>query len=180
MVDWEDIVSREGPGTWRSIYRLVGNRADADECLQETFVDAVKSSRRGPVENWAGLLRRLGTARAVDRLRERSRRRHRERASELRAAAAREAPPDQRAEADELSEVLCQAISTLPPKQSQAFCLHTFEQWSYQEVARELTVTPDAVGVLLHRARARLRERLARSTALASAGGTGRGAGGAS
>jgi len=63
MVDWEDIVSREGPGTWRSIYRLVGNRADADECLQETFVDAVKASRRGPVEKWAGLPRRLGTAR---------------------------------------------------------------------------------------------------------------------
>jgi DNA-directed RNA polymerase specialized sigma24 family protein len=43
------------------------------------------------------------------------------------------------------------------------FCLHCLEGWSYQDVAGQLGVTVNAVGVLLHRARQRLRAWLADS-----------------
>jgi RNA polymerase sigma-70 factor (ECF subfamily) len=48
----------------------------------------------------------------------------------------------------------------LPPNQAEAFCLHCLEDWTYREIAGHLGISVDAVGVLVHRARKRLRERL--------------------
>jgi DNA-directed RNA polymerase specialized sigma24 family protein len=52
------------------------------------------------------------------------------------------------------------ALAVLPPRQAEAFCLHCLEAFSYQEVAQQMTISVDAVGVLLHRARGRLRQLL--------------------
>jgi RNA polymerase sigma-70 factor (ECF subfamily) len=60
----------------------------------------------------------------------------------------------------ELSERLRTALGRIPSKQAEAFCLHCLEGWSYQEVAQQLAVSIDSVGVLLHRARKRLRQLL--------------------
>ena len=40
MPDWREILSRDGPAAWRTAYRLLGNRADADECFQEACMAA--------------------------------------------------------------------------------------------------------------------------------------------
>src|SRR6185437_1238754 len=74
MPDWQEIMARHGPPAWRAAYRITGNRADSDECLQEAFLGALKVARRGPVRSWGALLKLLATARAVDCLRERRRR----------------------------------------------------------------------------------------------------------
>jgi len=67
MPDWDEILTRDGPAVWRTAYRIVGNRADADECVQEAFLHALEISRRKPVQHWCALLQRLAAARAVDR-----------------------------------------------------------------------------------------------------------------
>ena len=41
MPDWEAIIREHGPAVWQTAYRLVNDRADADDCMQETFVAAV-------------------------------------------------------------------------------------------------------------------------------------------
>ena len=73
MPDWPEIIERDGASVWRTAYRLLGNRADADECFQEAFLAALEVSRREPVRDWGALLRRLAAARALDRLRRRYR-----------------------------------------------------------------------------------------------------------
>jgi RNA polymerase sigma-70 factor (ECF subfamily) len=161
MVDWQAILERDGPAVWRSAFRIVGNRADADECFQEAFLGALAVSRREPVENYRALLQRLAAARAVDRLRERMRRRAREEVADLDAVGGHDPSPSRQAEDAELSDRLREALGELPAKQAEVFCLHCLESWSYQEIARHLAVTVDAVGVLLYRARRRLRERMA-------------------
>ena len=60
-----------------------------------------------------------------------------------------------------MSARLREALATLPPRQADVFSLYNLEGWSYQDIARHLGVSVDAVGVLLHRARTRLRQRLA-------------------
>ena len=40
MPDRQEIVSRDGDAVWRTAYRYLGNRADADECFQEAFLAA--------------------------------------------------------------------------------------------------------------------------------------------
>src|SRR5262245_50244770 len=73
MTDWEAIVREHGRAVWRTAWRVLADHADADDCLQEAFVDAVELSRRQPVRHWGRLLTRLAAARALDRLRRRLR-----------------------------------------------------------------------------------------------------------
>jgi RNA polymerase sigma-70 factor (ECF subfamily) len=122
---------------------------------------ALAVSRREPVKNWRALLQRLAAARAIDRLRERMKRSAREQQADLDAVGGHDPPPSRQAEDAELFRRLREALGALPAKQAQVFSLHCLESWSYQEIARHLAITVDAVGVLLHRARRRLRERLA-------------------
>ena len=58
MTDWKIIVEQHGGLVWATAYRLVGNREDAADCFQETFLEAVKTSRR---EAGARLVRIVAT-----------------------------------------------------------------------------------------------------------------------
>jgi RNA polymerase sigma-70 factor, ECF subfamily len=160
MPDWDEILTRDGPAVWRTAYRIVGNRADADECFQEAFLAALEVSRRGPVGHWCALLQRLAAARAIDRIRNRLRRGRFEPVADWDALGGPAPPPSKSVEDAELSAQLRDAIAELPSNQAEAFCLHVLEGWSYREIAEHLDATIDSVGVLVHRARTRLRHRL--------------------
>jgi DNA-directed RNA polymerase specialized sigma24 family protein len=54
MPDWQEIVEREKKAVWQTVYRILGNRADADECFQDAFLAAWEVSRRGPVHKRSG------------------------------------------------------------------------------------------------------------------------------
>ena len=75
-------------------------------------------------------------------------------------AVSREANPVQEAEASELAERLRAALPHLSQDQAAVFCLSCLENLSYQEIGERLGMTANAVGVMLHRARHRLRELL--------------------
>ena len=77
VTDWKLIVDQHGPLVWATASRLLGNHADAQDCFQETFFEAIKLARREPVRDWGSLLRHLATVRALDLLRVRCRRRSR-------------------------------------------------------------------------------------------------------
>ena len=70
--------------------------------------------------------------------------------------------PIRQAEEAELADELRAALGQIPPRQAEVFCLHCLEDWSYQEIAEHLGISIDSVGVLLHRARNRLRLLLAK------------------
>lgn len=161
MTDWEGIVRQYGALVWQTAYRLLGDRADVADCFQETFVSALDVARRETVLNWAGLLRRLATARALDLLRKRMREGGRRDSTpdweEFRSAAA---GPGEHAQAAELGERLQAALGRLPQQQAEVFCLRHINGLSYEEISDQTGMTVDAVGVTLHRARGRLRELL--------------------
>jgi RNA polymerase sigma-70 factor (ECF subfamily) len=161
MTDWEAVVSQHVAVVWRTVYRLVGNHADAWDCVQETFLDAVKTDRREPVRNWPALLRRLATARALDLLRVRSRQRQRSNPeADPSQAVSQEPDPSHRVEANELADRLRAAVGRLPRRQAEVFCLISFEQMTSEEVAERLGISPTAARMLLSRARRRLRRLL--------------------
>jgi RNA polymerase sigma-70 factor (ECF subfamily) len=159
MIDWPALVRQNTPLVWRTVYRLVAHDADAADCLQETFVSAMAVARREPVGNWPGLLQRLATARALDCVRRRQRETvHQTPLGSSEAVASAEPNPLQEAVSRELANRLRLALADLPGPQAEAFCLRNLNGLSYLEVAKELGVSVDAVGVLLHRARHRLRD----------------------
>ena len=161
MTDWQEVVEQHGQVVWQTAYRLLGNHADASDCLQKVFLDAVQVARREPVRHWPALLRRMATARALDILRDRYRRRDRSKPMAAAAEVFADSPlPEQEAEAAELSEHLRIALSRLPVRQAEVFCLRWIEGLSYEEISERLEVEPNHVGVLLNRARKRLRQLL--------------------
>jgi RNA polymerase sigma factor (sigma-70 family) len=159
MVDWPAVVKQHGPLVWQTVYRLVGNEADAADCFQNTFVAALDLTRQETVRHWPALLKRLAAMQALNRLRRRGweARRARPLADQQ---TSREATPEQAARTAELSGQLLLALAELEPRQAQVFWLACLEGWSYQDVATELQITVNYVGVLMNRARAELRDRL--------------------
>jgi len=174
MPDWSEIIERDGKRVWRTAYRLLGNRADADECFQEAFLAALEVSRREPVRDWGALLGRLAAARAIDRLRQRYRHGINRPVADWESLPGPSPLPSQGAEDAELTGPLRAALADLPPRQAEVFCLHHLEDWSYQEIAAHLAITVDSVGVMLHRARRRLRELLESSSEVPRVAGRGR------
>jgi RNA polymerase sigma-70 factor (ECF subfamily) len=161
MTDWDAVVGQYAAVVQRTVYRLVGNHADAWDCIQETFLEAVKIDRAKGVRNWPALLRRLATARALDLLRRRCRQRNRSSPeADPAQAIGREPSPSHHAEANELAERLRVAVSQLPGRQAQVFCLTCFEQMTSEEVGEQLGISPTAARMLLCRARRRLQRLL--------------------
>jgi RNA polymerase sigma-70 factor (ECF subfamily) len=159
--DWSAIVHEHGATVWRLARRLLDDEADAGDCFQETFIAALSASRSTPVANWPGFLSRICAARAVDLLRRRIRDRRRTAplVDALAVAAAGPTAADALA-GHELADRLRAALTALPRQQAEVFTLTVVEQLPHAEVATLCGLTPNHVGVLVHRARVRLRELL--------------------
>ncbi len=156
VIDWQIIIEKHGPAVWQTAYRLLGNRTDAADCFQETFICALELSRRQRIRSFSALLTRLATTRAIDRLRRRFRRSHCEAVST--AVPSTNPGPAQMAQQKELIARLRESLTQLPPQEAQVFCLRYLNDMSYRQIAKALDIKTNAAGVLLHRARAKLRQ----------------------
>ena len=158
MTDWPRVVADHGPLVWRTAYRLLGRHADAADCFQRTFLAAVELAAGQAVRHWPAVLARLATARALDQLRSRYRF---ERVEGLDADPPGPAgDPFDAAATGELAEALRVALADIESVQAEVFCLVALEGFSNRDAAAQLGVTANHAGVLLHRARSALRERL--------------------
>jgi RNA polymerase sigma-70 factor (ECF subfamily) len=154
VTDWQSIVDKHGGLVWSIAYRLLGNDADAADCFQETFVSAFEFSRKQRIRSYPALLSRLATVRAIDQLRSRNRPSN---LSDCRDVVDNNPSPQQHLAAYELAEQLRLALGKLPPGEAEVFCLRCLNGLSYRAIARQLGIKRNAVGVMLHRARQKLR-----------------------
>lgn len=161
MTDWEQIVQAHSSLVWTTAFRLLNHREDASDCTQDVFLEAIGIARQEPVRSWKGLLIRLCTCRALDRLRRRSRDEdRREPAGDCAELVSTDSKPEQAAERAELADLLRWALADLPEQQAEVFCLRVFNEMSYRQIARQTGIHPSTVSVLLHRARLKLQELL--------------------
>jgi RNA polymerase sigma-70 factor (ECF subfamily) len=162
LTDWEEVVRDYSPAIWKTAYRLVGNRDDAADCVQETFLSAMRHGNSQPVAHWGAFLHRIATARALDSLRKRYQMSaHREPVPADWASLPDFRPdPHKLAEGSELVQKLLHALTELPKLQAEAFCLRYLAELEYREIAESLEINPNSVGALLHRTRESLRRML--------------------
>jgi RNA polymerase sigma-70 factor (ECF subfamily) len=146
---------------WKITYRLLANYQDAQDCFQETFLSALEVSKNEPVRNFRALLARIAAARAIDRLR---RRYHCDSNGSVNidAFANSDLGPDGQMRSIELAEQLRQALAKVPQQEAEIFCLRFLNDLSYRQIAKTTGLKRNAVGVILHRTRQRLREILER------------------
>jgi RNA polymerase sigma-70 factor (ECF subfamily) len=101
----------------------------------------------------------VATTRALDLLRQRIRQRTQiDGTAEFSEPISTAPGPLQDLHYGELSERLRRALALLPADQAEVFCLRALEEQSYRQIARQMKMTTNAAGVLLHRARLHLQE----------------------
>jgi len=159
VADWPAIVEQHGPYVWRTAFRLLSDREEASDCYQETFLSAVEYSRQKEISNWPGLLKRIATSRALDRLRRRYRNRD-EPLENGEAVLAREPAPDEPMQQAEWMERFRQVLAELPERQADVFWLSEVEMLEHREIANQWDVTTQEVAMWLHRAKQKLRRLL--------------------
>ncbi|HZJ53943.1 MAG TPA: sigma-70 family RNA polymerase sigma factor [Myxococcaceae bacterium] len=145
----EELYRRHSPRLYGLLLRMLRETADAEEILQETFVDAWRrageyAASRGSVEAW---LITIARSRAIDRIRNRGARLRLVKQSEQLASAdaPQPEPPDVHAQTR-----LRKALGTLPPEQRRALELAYWEGLSQSEISRE---TGDPLGTVKTRVR---------------------------
>jgi RNA polymerase sigma-70 factor (ECF subfamily) len=157
MNNLEEIRSRHGQLVWNTIYRVLRDYAESLDCYQDVFCEVLQRARETEVENWPAYLRWLATRRAIDRLRARQRRHSRFDSGDISLVEAPNPDPSETAQLNELVELVRHELVKLPQQQAEAFWLSCIEEMTYEEVGRQLGIDTSTVGVLIHRAKLRLR-----------------------
>ncbi len=143
--------------------RVTRDAHDAEDATQATFLTlAAKGRLHGEIQAPEAWLRRVAHRLALDLIRSRKRRLARE---NLRSETTSEITPDvgsDLASASEHKKILQEELAQLPAAYRMPLVLHYFGGLSRDEMAEQLRVRPNTLGVRLHRAREQLRKRLAR------------------
>ena len=160
QIDWQAVVAEYGSTVWAVAYRLLRDRADAEDCFQETFVSAWQMARQRPVRTMRALLIRIATTKAIDRLRYRARRLQRGQVGLDWEVPSGDRDPARVMADRELADEIRAALAQLPPQQATAFCLRFLNDMSQREIGRELGINTGTAGVLIHRARKKLEQLL--------------------
>jgi RNA polymerase sigma-70 factor (ECF subfamily) len=159
VIDWQIIIEKHGAIVWKTAYRLLGNYTDTSDCFQETFVSALKVSSNQKIKNFPAFLARLATTRAIDMLRMRFRHEANNSTIDCSQTTANDySDPVNYVQNQELATNLQKALVQLPVQEAQVFCLRYLNDMSYHKIAKELDLKTNAVGVLLHRAKEKLRK----------------------
>ena len=154
------------------LYRMVRNRAIAEELAQNVFLRVYRSrTTYEPTAKFTSWLFRIATHVALNWLRDR---RHETNQLSLSAGPERDSErqiADRRPTVDQLmlAEVrldeIRQAIAELPDRQRAAVIMHKYEELEYTQIATALSCSPQTVKSLLFRAYNTLRVRLAHMAA---------------
>ncbi|SDJ34858.1 RNA polymerase, sigma 29 subunit, SigE [Frankineae bacterium MT45] len=159
---WDEVVREHADRVYRLAYRLSGNRADAEDLTQETFVRVFRSLAQYSPGTFEGWLHRITTNLFLDMVRRRQRIRFDalpEDAGER--LASNSAGPEQAYAELHLDPEIEKALDALPADFRAAVVLCDLEELSYEEIAATLGIKVGTVRSRIHRGRVLLREALA-------------------
>lgn len=165
LAAFEHLVISYQDRLFRLAYRMLGNRADAEDIVQETLMSSWRTlPTLQDVNAFGGWMYRMTTNKCLDLLRRRST--HTEIITdpdEIRADAAgprapRGTDPAREAELSAQRGGLTSVLNTLPPAQRACWLLREMHGRSYAEIGATLKISPAAVRGTLARARHRIAE----------------------
>ncbi len=139
-------------------FRLTGNRADAEDLTQETFIDLNRVAARYKSQgSFNAFIFTLARRRLIDSYRKKSCRpiEYIDPSEFLIQCQSETIDYSQ-----EIEEIFHRALSTLPDKQRIAILLLQQQGLSYKEIAQSLGASQSAVKTWIHRARIHLRSEL--------------------
>jgi RNA polymerase sigma-70 factor (ECF subfamily) len=147
---------------FRAAHRITGSPADAEDVLQTVFLRLVKGGEAYDLsQNPEAYLSRAAINASLDLIRSRGRSKSVE-LSEVDSIALESKFPNPETEhADrELQKLIRQAVARLGKTAGEMFVLRYYEGYDNQEIAKMLDTSQMVVGVVLHRARTKLRKEI--------------------
>jgi len=163
---FEVLVRRHERRVFGLVFRMLGNREEAEDVAQEAFLALHRHGRRFRGEaRFSTFVYRVAANAALNRRRSLGRRRAREEALAHRQDAGDDLPstprdPEDAASGGEIQERVQAALLGLPPDLRMAVVLYDIEGQSYGEIAQVLRIPEGTVKSRIHRARTALRDRL--------------------
>ncbi len=155
------ILPEIGQPVLRYLERYVGNRALAEDLLQETLLRVSKNfdsfDGRSSVKTWAFA---IASRVASDYFRQSERRRLIVDLDEARDMEDPEPPIEKRVIQDEMNQCVRQVIDSLPDTYRAALILYDLEELSIEQTAEVCQCTIGSAKIRIHRARQRLKEAL--------------------
>jgi RNA polymerase sigma-70 factor (ECF subfamily) len=162
---FETLFYRHYDRVYGLLFRLLGNRGEAEDVTQEVFLKLYRQPLTGQQEhNLSGWLYRVATNMGYNHIRGTKRRWQRNTLLLPDITDAARQPPEQALQA-ETKAVVRAALATLPQRQTQLLLLRQMGL-SYAELADAFGVAPASVGTLLSRASQAFREAYQEQTGL--------------
>jgi RNA polymerase sigma-70 factor (ECF subfamily) len=156
---FEDVAEELSGPLRRYLERLVGNRATADDLLQETLLKIARAlpgfEGRSSVKTWAFT---IATRVATDHFRRPQNRAQMVEIDETEPVL--ETDTDQQIVVDEMSSCVREVIGSLPEDYRAALVLHDLEGQTAAQVAEMVGCSVANAKIRIHRARRRLRQAL--------------------
>ncbi|MCM8821036.1 MAG: sigma-70 family RNA polymerase sigma factor [Candidatus Omnitrophica bacterium] len=168
MKAFEDLIKITSGRIYNLGLRLLHNKEDAADVMQETYLAAYKNLQKFKgTSSFSTWLYRIATNFALMKMRkEKDKQVSEERLKELSKNLYNTAitdwteSPILNLKKQELKELLNKAIESLPPKYRSVFVLHDIEGLPIAEVSNILSISKGAVKTRAHRSRLYLREKL--------------------
>ena len=152
------LVSRHMPVVWRVAFRMLGDRQEAEDVTQETFLRAWKMlpdwEGRAKFSTWACTV-------AVNLCRDRMKKKAPVLMETLPERPDAGLQPDQALSQKQAGSHLMDLVNQLPERQKEALTLCAFEGFGNIEAAAAMDISVEALESLLGRARRTLKARLA-------------------
>ena len=164
---YEMLVQRHMHRVYSTVYRVVGNKEEAEDIAQEVFIKVYhglhKFEQQSSFSSW---LYRIATNSALDALDKIKRRPQgaaplhtpaanegEEETNPLNLQASGQVGPEEQALQAELQECIGEVMKKLERDQARLILMRDFEDLSYDEIALSLKVKLSAVKMRIHRAR---------------------------
>ena len=152
-----DLVSRHQTGVFNVCYRILHNRADAEDLAQETFIRALDRLHTFDLEReFSPWIRRVAANLCLNHI---EAQKPSAPLDEERDEDKTQSPGEQ-VEVKERSEQIRSALASLPPHYRLVVELRHYQELSYDEIASELSIPLSDVKSHLFRARKLLAEKL--------------------
>lgn len=162
-----ELVERHEKRVFRLLMRMMGNREEAEDVAQETFLSLHRHGRNFRNESrFSTFVYRVAANAALNRRRSLGRARTRVQKLVARQAAGDDLPaaprdPEAAAHGSEVANQVQQALGTLPEGMRMPLIMYEMEGLSYGEIADSLSVAEGTVKSRIHRARQMLKRELA-------------------
>lgn len=157
---WDEVVREHADRVYRLAYRLTGNRHDAEDLTQETFIRVFRSLASYKPGTFEGWLHRITTNLFLDMARRRSRLRMEGLPEDTDRLPGGGPTPEQVYHDTHLDPDLQTAMDELPPEFRAAVVLCDVEGLSYEEIGTTLGVKLGTVRSRIHRGRQMLKAAL--------------------